>query len=273
MRPILIVALVSAVFVAGLGLMFLRSRAEMAQAAVAQQVEAEHAASKARVASDGAEGIAAQERIQMLESRLGEMSNEIATLTAQMRELRDAQNREPALAANDLSATAAASATPVQREAVLKILEEERDRQAKEREATRLEREKEVAKTRAARVAKELSMAPADEARLAELMVQSNAKRQELFDKVREDGFDRENMRTSFEELRKWQTDQLSGAFGPALAEQIEGLDRDRMGFGGGFPGGGFPGGNNGGQGGGRGGRRAQGGNGQTQNTPPVPPY
>jgi hypothetical protein len=269
MRPILIVALVAALFVAGLGVMMLRSNAAARQVEVAQadSANAAHAAANADAAMAAEE--AAQARFLALESRIGELTSMVASLTSEVRTLRDSASREPALAATDPAASAQVSASPVQREAVLKILEEERDREAKEREAARLEREKEQAKARAARVAKELSLNAADEARLAELMVTSNVKRQELFDKVRDDGFDRDAMRTSFEELRKWQTDQLTTAFGPGLAEQIEGYERDRMGFGGGN----FFGGAQAGQGGGRRGRN-NGGNGGNAGSgaPPQPP-
>jgi hypothetical protein len=210
------------------------------------------------------EALASRNEVVELRSRIDQMTMELAQLNSELRAMRDQSERAPVEVAAQTPLTTDTEATlGLKREAVLKILAEERDRQQKERDAERIERETQAAKNRASKIAKELSMAPGDEEQLAALMVLSNQKRQEMMDKMRDGGFDRDTARTSFEELRTWQSDQLTRAFGADLAEQIQKLEMQRMGFGGpgggdgrrgqrgavgiGLPGGGGPGGGAGG--------------------------
>jgi hypothetical protein len=195
----------------------------------------------------------AQDRIAMLTARVDDLTSEIENL-------RNSANRAPAVAnVQPIESSQAAGGvvvTELQRQAVLAVLKEDRDRQAAEAEAAREKADKEAATRRAARVAKDLNLSPGDEARLADLMVESGKKRQEMFDSMRNGNFDRETARAGMEEMRKWQTDQLTQAFGASIADQILQTEGERI-FGGG-PGG--PGGFGGGGGG-----NGQGGAGQVR--------
>lgn len=209
---------------------------------------------------------AAQDRLAMMSARLDALTLELETL-------RNAAHREPAAVAalpmDDLvSAAAAGSVTPQQRDMVLAVLAEERAREAAEREAKRAQDDVEQAKRRAARVAKDLSLSPGDEVRLAELMVEGNKKRQEMFEPMRNGGFDRDTARAQFESYRTWQTEQYTQAFGASIADQILANEVERMGFGGmrGGDNAGGPGGGNQGRQGRRGGAQAAGGGAQQQN-------
>lgn len=208
---------------------------------------------------------AAQDRLAMMSSRLDALTLELETL-------RNAAHREPAavsaLPTENVTA-AAGSVTPQQRDMVLAVLAEERAREAAEREAKRAQDDVDQAKRRAARVAKDLSLSPGDEVRLAELMVEGNKKRQEMFEPMRNGGFDRENARAQFESYRVWQTEQYTQAFGASIADQILANEVERMGFGGmrgGDNAGGPGGGNQGRQGRRGGGAQAAGGGAQQQN-------
>ncbi|HUR28589.1 MAG TPA: hypothetical protein VM509_10410 [Planctomycetota bacterium] len=215
-----------------------------------------------------------QDQVAMLTAQVDALRTELETL-------RNSTNRAPAASSEvaALEPAALGQVTQLQRETVLAVLEENRQREAAEAEALRVKTEQENAKRRAARVAKELNLSPGDETRLADLMFEGGKKRQEMFDSMRNGNFDREAMRTQGAELLKWHTDQLTQAFGASIADQImqtEGGDRFFGGPGGPGGQGGFAGGNNGGGGqGGRGARRATAagatggagpGGGQTQN-------
>ncbi|HVS12189.1 MAG TPA: hypothetical protein VMS76_20170 [Planctomycetota bacterium] len=188
------------------------------------------------------EGLRAE--IAMLSGRLAKVQDELGRL-------RDAAERTPVQPASLEGSGAAAKVEvpPIQRQAVLQILEEERQREEDEREAQRKERELRAIENRAGRVARELGMSPADERRLVELMVIETQRRDELIAQVRDGGFDRETMRQSMQELQRWRSDELAKSFGPSLAQQIgeQGADwggggRRRggnFGLGGGGPGGG----------------------------------
>jgi hypothetical protein len=191
------------------------------------------------------EGLRAE--IAMLSGRLAKVQDELGRL-------RDAADRTPVQPAQLEGAGVAAKVEvpPIQRQAVLQILEEERQREEDEREAQRQERELRAIENRAGRVAKELGMSPADERRLVELMVIETQKRDELISQVRDGGFDRDTMRQSMQELQRWRTDELAKSFGPSLAQQIGELGAD-------WGGGGRRRGGNFGLGGGPGGGGGQG--------------
>lgn len=230
----------------------------------------------ASTTGDAVPARSAEDQIALLTSRLDMVS-------AELENLRNSANRAPAAipaAPTSEPAAGAVVITPEARQTVLAVIAEEKAREAAEAEARRLQQEKEAADRRAARIAKELTLSPGDEMRLSQLMVASNQKRQELFEGMRNGNFDREVARTQFEEFRKWQTDQLVGAFGQSIADQILQSEGERF-FGPGGPGGGpggrmgggafAGGGDNGGAAGGSGGggRRRGGNGGQNAGAPP----
>ena len=164
-----------------------------------------------------------------LRAEIAMLSGRMAKLQDEVGRLRDDAARTPVQATHLGGAGTAAKVEvpPIQRQAVLQILEEERQRQEDEREAQRKERELRAIENRAGRVAKELGMSPADERRLVELMLIETEKRDALITQVREGGFDRDTMRQSMQELQRWRQDELGKSFGPSLAEQIGEMGAD----------------------------------------------
>lgn len=145
----------------------------------------------------------------------------------------------------------------IQRDAIVKVLEDQRKAEAEKREAERKERQRKLADEQAARAAKELGLGAGDERRLSDFLVAAGDKRDELFRPMRDGAnFDRDSMRQGFEDYRTWAEGEIKGAFGDSLGGRIleyQRQQRDSFGGFGGFggpPGGGSPGGDRGRRGG-----------------------
>lgn len=159
---------------------------------------------------------------------------------------------------------AVANAAP-SRDAILRVIEEDRVMQEQKREAERKEREALQAKQRAERTAQRLGMDALQTQTLADFYVSERAK----FDELRQgwqNGGDPEGMREQMRVAREWRDAELNRLFGPTLGPQLaeqgfEGMGRGNRG--GNNNGGGGNGGGGGNNGGGRaGGRGGGGGNG-----------
>ena len=202
-------------------------------------------------------------------ARLEVLEGNVTMLSTQVAQAREAASRAPVATAaeatpqeaTELRSTIPLDAASIERDFVLRVVEEERQRQEDERAAERRQREQERIEERAERIAAELGLAPADQTRLAKMMTDASAKRSELFTAMREEGFDgdRETVRAAFTELQESYTKELNAAFGETLGAQI--AEQANLGGGrrGGFSfGGGGRGGGDAGDGGG--GRRRGGG-------------
>ncbi len=191
---------------------------------------------------------AANDEVAMLAAKVEALSNEIEALRSSASRAAVAS----VVQALEVPVAAAGEVSDVQRSTVLAVLAEDRARQAAESAAKRALAEQEASERRAARIAKELNLSAGDETRLAQLMFEGGQKRQTLMDSMRDGTFERDTVRTQFESLRTWQTEQYTVAFGSTIAEQLSQLDGgDRFGFGGGRGvggGGDNPGGENGGR-------------------------
>src|SRR5262249_37633436 len=135
----------------------------------------------------------------------------------------------------------------VQHDAVVQIMQEERDKEQAKRDEERKQREQQAIADRSARIAKELGLGAADERKLTDFLTVASAKRDEVFKSVRDNGFDRDAMRKSFDDMRTWAEGELNNTFGANLGGQILQATRDSRGgndFGGGW-GGGWGGGGN----------------------------
>jgi hypothetical protein len=201
-----------------------------------------------------------------LTERVGELERLIVGLRAEVARLsEDRQRTAVASPAGSESLEPApvegGAFTATQRQAIVEVIEADRIRREEEREAEEARRAEQRILDRAAAVARELGLGVADEKRLGDLMIAGAAKRDELFQAMREGDFGedaRTRMRESFTALRDSYQADLNSAFGADLAKQI----LERTDLGGGRRGGDFMGGGPGfgGDGGGR--RRDAGGNG-----------
>lgn len=182
-----------------------------------------------------------------LQSEITALQNELARLRSELVSLREGRTRESATATPASASTElipAESLAIIQKDAILRVIAEERaDLQRKEDEA-RKQRELEQATQRAERVAKELNLSPAEQTKLAEVYVMEREKRDEFMRNMRNGEVpDREQMRQSFQEYREWRTNELTTRLGSDLATKVNEYDGDRMGFGGRGMGGGDGGG------------------------------
>jgi uncharacterized membrane protein YgcG len=182
-----------------------------------------------------------------LQSEITALQNELARLRSELVSLREGRTRESATATPASASTElipAESLAIIQKDAILRVIAEERaDLQRKEDEA-RKQRELEQATQRAERVAKELNLSPAEQTKLAEVYVMEREKRDEFMRNMRSGEVpDREQMRQSFQEYREWRTNELTTRLGADLATKVNEYDGDRMGFGGRGMGGGDGGG------------------------------
>lgn len=204
-----------------------------------------------------------------LTHQLTDLTNEVARLRSELASVRDGRVREPAIAKDPTKATEetpAESLAILHKDAILRVIAEDRADQLRKEDEARKQRELEQATQRAERVGKELNLSTTEQRKLAEVFVMEREKRDEFMRNMRNgDVPDREQMRTSFQEYRDWRTNELTTRLGADLAAKVNEMDGDRMGFGGRAFGGDMGGGNNNGGGGRR--TRATGG---TNGAPPT---
>jgi hypothetical protein len=264
MKPIVLVCVVTACLLAGfagasLWALFLGAQpVEHARdgAAAPQRTEASAdrsgapAAHPAASAGDDVGGLlaAVQDKLAVLEIEVASLREELA-------------RRESASAeAAELVAARPEALASLPREAIVRVMEEERQKEAAKREEERKLRELEALQRVSERAAKDLGLGPADQERLTTFLVAAGEKRDELFRGARDAG--PEGFRTAFEELRTWREAELEKTFGKDLAQQLTEYQRQQRGDWGGMGGGWWQGGDDRGRGnggdaqGGRSGRR-----------------
>jgi hypothetical protein len=184
-----------------------------------------------------------RDRVEQLGAVVGQLQMELAALRA-------SSAREPLPLADEEPPETVAAANPVQIEQQVRaVLEAEERRKEEQAEIERIEREKQMALRQAERIAERLSLAPSDQTLLANHLINANDKRRQVMDQMREGDFDRNAMRSTFQELRDWNNAELMRIFGQDVGAQIS-EQTSNWGGRGGF----------GGQAGGRGGRGGGGG-------------
>jgi hypothetical protein len=172
-------------------------------------------------AESGAERATAAD-VRRLEGQVRSLRDEMAQLSAELGSLRASTGRETAAPRSVTeSEPTALTINSEQRRAVLQILAEDRDAREQERARQRRQREEEVLAARAQRIAGELGLGPTDEARLAGILALDGQKRSQLFERVRDEGWDRELVRKGIEELRSWRDAEYEAAFGADVAAKI----------------------------------------------------
>jgi hypothetical protein len=207
-------------------------------------------------------------RVEALQRSVDSLAMQVSQLSSDVQALRGETARTPAAVPADngidkaaSEAAAARTLSESEREQVRDVLAQEFKRQEEDRAAQRAKREQDAADRRADGIAKKLNLSSKDATRLATILMAENDKRREFFDSMQDGNFDRERMRQTMTDLMNWKRDELTNAFGTALADQISELDQPRRGGPGGDWGGGF-GGNDGGGRGNRGGGMGRNGGG-----------
>lgn len=173
-------------------------------------------------------------------SELDGLRGAVANLQREVDDLRAQLARraaEPVETANSTGTVATAEAVAeVQRDAIVKVMEEERQREQQKRDDERKAREKETLDRMAERAAKDLGLSPADQTRYSEYLTVASAKRDEMFAGMRNGGGNGpQDFRTAMEDYRTWSENELKGTFGDNLGQQLGDWQREQMrgGFGG----------------------------------------
>ena len=180
-----------------------------------------------------------------LRDELARLTVTVRNLQSEVESLRSAATRETMSAEPEVAAVQPQAINRDQLEqSVRDVLAAERQAEQQKAETERIERDRQAATRMAERVGERLSLAPADTTRLANHLIAAQDKRNALMQQMRDSGFDRDDMRSSFEELRTWNNTELVRLFGADVGGQIAEQTNNmggRGGFGGGFggPGGG----------------------------------
>jgi hypothetical protein len=160
----------------------------------------------------------------------------------------------------------------VHREAILKVIADQRAEDERKREEERVRRDQEQMAQRVDRVAQKYNLNEGQKHQLTDFYTAERQKFDDMRTQVRDLGADagQNSMRDGFREIQAWRTAELTRLFGTELGAQIGENEGDRFRAAGGGPGGGGRRGQNGqgGQGGQQGGQNGQGG----QFTAPHPP-
>jgi hypothetical protein len=187
-------------------------------------------------------------------ARLDALAAQMSELRSEMAAIKAGANREsvPELARTEKpeAVEATAAVTPIQRDAILKVIADDRAEQKRKADEEQAQRDLQNALARADRAVQKYGLNPDQRKGLVDVLVADAAKTNELRTQMMSQGFngDREAMRKAFTDLDTWRMDELNKRVGPDLAQQVHDGEFN-----------GFPGGP-GGQGGARRGNRAGGG-------------
>lgn len=194
-------------------------------------------------------------------ARLDAFAREIDDLRAQIAALKAGSAREPAAEAAPQKALdePAASFAAAHRDAILKVIDDDRQEQKRKQDEEQRARDLQSALARAERTAKQFGLVGDQQKSLADVYILERQKIDDLRNRMRDQGgavADPEAMRQGFQDLRDWRLNELTIRLGADLAGKINDADFQR--FGGGFGPGGRRG--NRGQGGSDGGNPPGGG-------------
>lgn len=199
-----------------------------------------------------------------VEKRLQSLSLELSALETQIASLKSEPTRAPATpersTPSDKLATAETTAAfaALHRDAILKVIADERAEQDRKREEERKQRELQAFEARADRAAEKFTLSAAQRQTLVDYYVAERTHFEEIRAQFREaqDGAP-ESVRDAFREGREWRTNELTKLFGTDLGAQLGEFENESlrrgMAVGGQRRGGGNGGGANAGAGGGNG--------------------
>lgn len=193
-----------------------------------------------------------------VQKQLDALNMEIATLQAQVAALKSAGERTPVVATAaaekpEMVESTVAFAT-LHKDAILKVIADERAEQERKREEERVAREQQQLVARAERTGAKFNLDEAQKRSLTEFYGEQRKRMDEMRAQARDGAQDTTatNVRDAFRELRDWGTAQLIQRFGTDLGTQISEYEVDRFRNGGGNPGAGVGPGRRGGAGGGQ---------------------
>lgn len=161
-----------------------------------------------------------------LRGAVANLQREVDDLRAQLARRDVAANETPTEAGKVATVDAVAD---LQRDAIVRVMEEERQREQQKRDDERKAREKEALDRLADRAAKELGLSPADQTRYGEYLAVASAKREEMFAGMRGGQGNGTDFRTAWEDYRTWSENELKGTFGDNLGQQIGDWQREQM--------------------------------------------
>lgn len=169
--------------------------------------------------------------------RLEALSMEISALETQLAAVRDERARTPVVAAASapdrasVLAESTESFAAVHRDAILKVVADERAEQERKREEERKQREEQQLANKADRAAQKFNLNDAQKRQLTEYYVTERQKFDEMRMQFREGtapGGPNETARDAFKEARDWRTNELTRLFGTDLGAQINEFETDR---------------------------------------------
>lgn len=251
---LVLLTLCSVLLLGGLGLWIASSR----EAPVAPAAASRSSAPDSAAAPSGTDA-----RLGEVLARVDALSREVDGLRADLAALKAGAARQPAVetaAERPLDESAVAFAA-AHREAILKVIEDDRQEQKRKQEEEQRARDLQASLSRAERTAKQFGLAADQQKQLADLYVLERQKLDDLRTQMRDPAagaVDPQAMRQGYRNLQEWRLTQLTNRFGPDLGARIDEFDNPR--FGGG-PGAGGRRGNRGG-GGQAGSNGSDGGNG-----------
>ena len=175
-------------------------------------------------------------------ARLDALSREITDLRAEFAALKAGAEREPVpstiAAEKPESIETPAGVSPVQRDAILKVIADDRAEQKRKQDEEQAQRDLQNALARADKAALKYGLTVDQKKGLVDVFVADAQKATDLRNQMMNQGFngDREAMRKAFTDLDTWRMDELTKRMGPDLAQQVH--DGEFNGFFGGGPGG-----------------------------------
>jgi hypothetical protein len=122
------------------------------------------------------------------------------------------------------------------RDAILKVIEDDRQEQKRKQDDEQRARDLQTALARAERTAKQFGLAGDQQKALADVYILERQKIDDLRNQMRDQGGavgDPQAMRQGFRDLRDWRLVELTNRLGADLAEKINEADAQRLGGGG----------------------------------------
>ncbi len=204
------------------------------------RVAAEAPPAPMKLASNDASAAAAARTDEVLQ-RLDVVTRELDDLRAELAALKAGSARAPAASPEKLEEETAAMFASEHRDAIMKVIADDRAEQERKRTEEQRQRDMENLLARAERTAKKFGLDATQQKSLADVYVLENQKLADMRAAMRDQGGwngDPESVRTAMQEFRDWRLNELTTRLGAELGGRIQEADvqnfRGAMGGGGG---------------------------------------